>query len=112
MEQSKGEIMTSKLHKDRKDSGGDIVWIVVTCIVLSAIVFYVVSLQSVYFVSGGELNKTNEARAPSMCGNDPVIGIHSCCNHIQVYCQRFWWPKHCYIHNGSWKNEHHCKWGI
>jgi len=88
--------------------------LIIRVTVILVIILYGVSMFSTYQVYGGEENETNRELAPTLCGEDDLIGVHGSCCHIQVYCKKFWWPVHCYTHIGATKNYEYCKyeWSI
>lgn len=84
--------------------------VLVSVLATAGIATYVVAQFAVYSVYGGEDNGTDISLTPNPCEGEEIIGIHSSCGHIQIYCKKFWWPLHCYSHCEATDNYYRCRW--
>lgn len=73
-------------------------WIIWWLIVIGIIILgYVMPHVSTYSIPG------------DFCGDDDKIAEYNCCNYPTSYCERFWYPVHCYYVNGAFETWRECK---
>jgi len=63
------------------------------------------STRGVYI---GYLNDSTLELSNTACGDNIVVGIDGGCNHLTVYCEKYWYPYHCFSH--CFDGDIECHW--
>lgn len=86
-------------------------WLLVI-IPMLILLFWFMSYNSVYFESGGydDSRGINWSIAEHLCFPNELIDIKGTCCYIQVYCERYKFPLHCYKHIGVFEDYNYCYW--
>lgn len=69
-------------------------WLILSIIVFTLIISFVISQNSTYHIYIGELNESNLELVSSSCGDDKLIGMDGGCNRLSAICEKFWFPVH------------------
>lgn len=82
--------------------------VLVSCIIAGSILFCI--FHSVRFEYGGHwTNQTVWDDADALCGDDLLLSKMGSCGHIQVYCEKYWFPLHCWTNCGATEDRTFCK---
>ena len=77
-----------------------ILGIILGIVIAFMLIFIILILPNIstYGVYIGFYNDTNYELGKQACGDDFFVGIDGGCNRISVYCAKFWYPYHIFVH--------------
>ena len=75
-------------------------------VILFLVLFVTLSFYSVDIINVGEINSTSFTKnaIEEYCPNN-YLDACDCCNYLTLYCERYWFPIHSYIHTGAFESE-------